>query len=125
MAASLKSEDYAPRVYEPEMGKHKTPSLRNVDLRPSPGFVKAYMHNGFFKSLEEVVHFCNARDAGQFPAAEYAATVDKDSLGNLGLTLDEEAAVVAFLMDAVRWIRAGVALVRLYSTIVRRQIARS
>ena len=79
------------------MGKHKTPSLRNVDLRPNPGFVKAYMHNGFFKSLEEVVHFCNARDVEQFPAAEYTATVDKDSLGNLGLTTDEEAAVVAFL----------------------------
>ena len=25
--------------------------------RPRPDFVKAYMHNGYFKSLKEVVHF--------------------------------------------------------------------
>ena len=93
----LKSESYAREVYEPEMGKHKTPSLRNVDLRPGPEFVKAYMHNGFFKSLDDVVHFCNARNVGQFPEAEYSATVDKEGLGNLGLTSDEETAIVAFL----------------------------
>lgn len=40
-----------------ELGKMKVPTLRNVDMRPSPGDVKAYMHNGAFKSLEEVVHF--------------------------------------------------------------------
>jgi hypothetical protein len=40
----------------------KAPSLRNVDLRPYPGFVKSYMHNGVFKSLEEVVHFYNKRN---------------------------------------------------------------
>ena len=39
----------------------KAPSLRNVDQRPYPGFVKSYMHNGVFKSLEEVVHFYNKR----------------------------------------------------------------
>ncbi|HMA42286.1 MAG TPA: cytochrome c peroxidase, partial [Gemmatimonadales bacterium] len=31
------------------LGKHKVPTLRNVDLRPSPDFVKAYGHNGYFK----------------------------------------------------------------------------
>jgi cytochrome c peroxidase len=43
-------------------GLFKAPSLRNVDLRPYPGFVKSYMHNGVFKSLEEVVHFYNKRN---------------------------------------------------------------
>src|SRR5205085_1521779 len=43
-------------------GKFKVPTLRNVDQRPSVDFVKAYGHNGFFKSLKEVVHFYNARD---------------------------------------------------------------
>ena len=42
-------------------GLFKTPSLRNVDQRPYPGFVRSYMHNGAFKSLEEVVHFYNKR----------------------------------------------------------------
>ena len=53
----LKSAGYTPEVYEPEMGKFKIPSLRNVDLRPSEDFVKAYGHNGFFKSLNEIVLF--------------------------------------------------------------------
>lgn len=46
----------------PEMGKHKVPTLRNVDLRPYPTAVKAYTHNGVFKSLQELVHFYNTRD---------------------------------------------------------------
>jgi cytochrome c peroxidase len=37
--------------------KFQVPTLRNVDMRPKPDFVKAYMHNGYFKSLKEVVHF--------------------------------------------------------------------
>jgi cytochrome c peroxidase len=40
----------------------KVPSVRNSDKRPSPDFVRAYMHNGVFKSLEEVVHFYNKRN---------------------------------------------------------------
>lgn len=43
-------------------GLFKAPSLRNVDKRPAAGFVKSYMHNGVFKSLEEVVHFYNKRN---------------------------------------------------------------
>jgi cytochrome c peroxidase len=42
-------------------GLFKAPSVRNVDQRPDPGFVRSYMHNGVFKSLEEVVHFYNKR----------------------------------------------------------------
>jgi cytochrome c peroxidase len=40
-----------------EMGRMKVPTLRNVDKRPSASFVKAYGHNGYFKSLEEIVRF--------------------------------------------------------------------
>jgi cytochrome c peroxidase len=40
-----------------ELGKMKVPTLRNVDKRPSAGFVKAYGHNGYFKSLDEIVRF--------------------------------------------------------------------
>lgn len=43
-------------------GLFKAPSLRNVAMRPHPGFVKSFMHNGVFKSLEEVVHFYNKRN---------------------------------------------------------------
>jgi cytochrome c peroxidase len=48
-------------------GTFKAPSLRNVDKRPSPSFVKAYMHNGAFKSLKEVVHFYNTRNLTTCP----------------------------------------------------------
>src|SRR6202171_5392585 len=43
-------------------GPFKTPSMRGADKRPSPDFVKAYMHNGVFKSLKDVVHFYNKRN---------------------------------------------------------------
>ena len=43
-------------------GLFKAPSLRGADKRPSPNFVKAYMHNGVFKSLEDVVRFYNKRN---------------------------------------------------------------
>ena len=43
-------------------GKHKVPTLRNVDLRTDEDFVKAFAHNGYFKSLEGIVHFYNTRD---------------------------------------------------------------
>jgi cytochrome c peroxidase len=95
-----------------ERGKMKVPTLRNVDLRPYEGAVKAYMHNGVFKSLEEVVRFYNTRDVlarcGPFasradwgvtcwPAPEVAENVNTGELGSLRLTAAEEAAVVAFL----------------------------
>lgn len=78
---------------------------------PSPAFVKAFGHNGVLKSLEEVVHFYNTRDTlpdcakvqepepGKtcWPAPEEPRTVQRASTGNLGLTPDEEAAIVAFM----------------------------
>jgi cytochrome c peroxidase len=110
LGAFLMSQGYAPEVYEPELGKVKVPTLRNVDLRPSAGFVKAFAHNGYFKSLKAIVHFYNTRDTlptcsnsaqtpglDCWPAPEYAPTVNHDELGNLGLTEEEEDAVVAFL----------------------------
>ena len=89
---------YQPFAAE-NLGKHKIPTLRNVDLRPSPGFVKAFMHNGYFKSLKDVVHFYNTRDkAGTpWPPPEIAANVNKTELGNLGLSDDEENAIVEFM----------------------------
>jgi cytochrome c peroxidase len=82
---------------EDELGKHRVPTLRNVDRRPYPEFVKAYGHNGFFKSLEEIVHFYNTRDVEDWPPPEVSVNVNTDELGDLGLTADEEAAIVAFL----------------------------
>ena len=84
--------------FESERGKHKVPSLRNVDKRPDPEFVKAYGHNGYFKSLEEITHFYNTRDVEEsWPAPEVADNVNTDELGDLGLTAEEEAAIVAFM----------------------------
>ena len=36
--------------------------MRNVAKAPLPGFVKAFGHNGYFKTLEGIVHFYNTRD---------------------------------------------------------------
>jgi cytochrome c peroxidase len=90
--------------------KFQVPTLRNVDMRPTPSFVKAYMHNGYFKSLKEVVHFYNTRDVlpkckpgdpGEkvtcWPEAEDSTNLNKRQLGNLKLTDQEEDALVAFL----------------------------
>jgi cytochrome c peroxidase len=95
------------------IGKHKVPTLRNVDLRPETAFAKAYMHNGYFKTLAGLVHFYNTRDVkaacpGPFterealvrncwPPPEVAANMNTDELGDLGLTSAEELAIVAFL----------------------------
>jgi cytochrome c peroxidase len=95
----LKDAGAKAEVYQKEWGKFKVPTLRNVDKRPTPNFVKAYGHNGYFKSLQDVVHFYNTRDVANAgsPASEYPDTVNKTEIGNLGLTPTEEAAVVAFL----------------------------
>jgi cytochrome c peroxidase len=81
------------------MGKHKVPTLRNVDQKPGNGFTKAYLHNGVFKSLKEVVHFYNTRDVvgENWPPPEVPENVNTEELGDLGLSNDEEDAIVAFL----------------------------
>lgn len=99
----LKSANYEENVYAIEWGKHKVPTLRNVALAPA-GTVKAFGHNGYFKSLEEIVHFYNTRDvpgAGwegePWPIPEVAANVNTAEMGDLGLSPREEAAIVAFM----------------------------
>jgi cytochrome c peroxidase len=108
----LSRPDYA-GMAEANAGKHKVPTLRNVDRRPTPTSVKAYGHNGYFKSLEAIVHFYNTRDvkprcmgdynesqalaADCWPAPEIEATVNRDELGDLGLTPAQEKAIVAFM----------------------------
>jgi len=90
-------DDYKDLAPE-NMGKHKVPTLRNVAKKPGNGFTKAYLHNGVFKSLKDVVHFYNTRDVKDWPAPEVAENVNSDELGNLGLTDAEEDAIVAFMM---------------------------
>jgi cytochrome c peroxidase len=95
----LKAAGYSKPVYLAEWGKHKVPTLRNVDLRPTKHFIKAYAHNGYFKSLEEIVHFYNTRDVpgAGWPAPEVADNINRAEMGNLGLNHGEELAIVAFL----------------------------
>lgn len=95
----LKASGRPESVYGREWGKQKVPTLRNVDKRPFKRFVKAYGHNGYFKSLQEVVHFYNTRDVpgAGWPAPEVADNVNKTELGNLGLSHGEELAIVKFL----------------------------
>jgi len=82
---------------EINMGKFKVPTLRNVDKRPGSHFTKAYCHNGYFTSLKELVHFYNTRDVESWPAPEVAQNINSSELGNLGLTDDDEDAIVLFL----------------------------
>lgn len=94
-------------------GKHKVPTLRNVDLRPNEGLLKAYGHNGYFKSIKGVVHFYNTRDTldacpqpvpeavamamNCWPEPEVMDNVNASELGSLGLSDAEEDAIVAFM----------------------------
>jgi len=106
--------DYAGYAEE-NMGKHKVPTLRNVGKwDPALGTeIKAYGHNGYFKSLEGIVHFYNTRDlkpacpgdyteaqalaANCWPAPEVAENVNTAELGSLHLTPAQEADLVAFM----------------------------
>ena len=113
--------DYGPYA-DANLGKQKVPTLRNVgkgsceaEAENPDCIVKAYAHNGYFKSLKGIVHFYNTRDIkpecpnsftteadalaqGCWPAPEVADNVNVDELGDLGLTPEEEDAIVAFLM---------------------------
>jgi cytochrome c peroxidase len=88
----------------------QVPTLRNVDKRPNPDFVKAYGHNGYFTSLKAIVHFYNTRDAlprcqphdpGEgtscWPAPETTDNMNTTKMGHLGLTDAEEDAIVSFM----------------------------
>jgi cytochrome c peroxidase len=88
----------------------QVPTLRNVDKRPYPTFVKAYGHNGYFTSLKQIVHFYNTRDVlprcqphdpGEgttcWPAPESAANMNTSKVGHLGLSGPEEDDLVRFM----------------------------
>jgi hypothetical protein len=55
--------------------------------------------NGYFATLYDIVHFYNTRDVpgAGWAAPEVPETVNMDELGNLGLTKNEELALVAFM----------------------------
>jgi cytochrome c peroxidase len=112
------------RQYAPTVdGQMQVPSLRDVASTPAkcptteapgPYFQKEFFHNGYLKSLKQVVHFYNTRDkyaervtSGHCPAGtiekvncwpmpEVPNNIDTTS-GNLGLTDREEDQIVAFL----------------------------
>ncbi|MCK7502159.1 MAG: hypothetical protein MZW92_78795 [Comamonadaceae bacterium] len=121
-ASSRRAPSYQRAAPRRTVGKHKVPTLRNVakgSCEADPAnprcIVKAYGHNGYFKSLKAIVHFYNTRDAKPrcaerldsrrrsrwsrncWPAPEVVANVNTAELGDLGLTPAEEAAIVAFL----------------------------
>jgi cytochrome c peroxidase len=90
-------------------GRFRTVTIRNVDKRPYPGFVKAYGQNGYFKSLKAIVHFYNTRDvlphcaAGSkgegvtcWPKPEFPRNLNTHCC-DLGLNDRQEDDLVAFL----------------------------
>jgi cytochrome c peroxidase len=72
-----------------DVGKFKVGSLRNIAVT-SP-----YMHNGMFKSLEEVIDFYNN------PAGIVADAINRDDLlsGSLSLTEEEKKDLKAFMVS--------------------------
>jgi len=109
----LESQAEWQKLAKKNMGKHKVPTIRNIDKRPDASFVKAYMHNGFFTTLKGVVHFYNTRDIkpvcpgpyteqkaiaeGCWPGGEVTENVNREELGDLKLTDEEEEAIVTFM----------------------------
>jgi cytochrome c peroxidase len=104
-------------------GQMQTSTARNVAMTPpqcptteapGPYFQKEFFHNGYIKSLKELVHFYNTRDVFPFPvtmghcpagktekvdcwpAPEVPENIDM-TVGKLGLTDAEENQIVAFL----------------------------
>src|SRR5882724_9540794 len=106
-------------------GQMQVSSARNVAMTPTrcptteapgPYFQKEFFHNGYIKSLKQLVHFYNTRDKPGFafdvtsghcpdgtiekvncwPRPDVPNNIDMTT-GNLGLTDQEENAIVAFL----------------------------
>ncbi|MGC4101497.1 cytochrome-c peroxidase [Ferruginibacter sp.] len=72
---------------ESDKGKFKIPGLRNIAV------TAPYMHNGMFKTLEEVVDYYN--DPKKF--VPDAINIDDDLKKPLGLTPNEKKDLIAFL----------------------------
>jgi cytochrome c peroxidase len=106
-------------------GQMQVSSARNVAMTPpqcptteapGPYFQKEFFHNGYIKSLKQLVHFYNTRDEPNFafdvtsghcpagtvekvncwPRPEVRNNIDMTT-GKLGLTDEEENQIVAFL----------------------------
>jgi len=105
-------------LYPQFQGKFQTSTVRDAAKVPYPGFVKAFMHNGYLTSLKEVVHFYNTRDVFPYPVQSGSCpsgTVEKvtcwpmpevsanlnTTIGNLKLNDGEENDLVAFLQTLV------------------------
>ena len=91
-----------------------TPTSCPTTEAPGPYFQKEFFHNGYIKSLKQLVHFYNTRDKYRFAVESGncpAGTVEKVTcwpdpevpqnldmtIGDLGLTDTEENQIVAFL----------------------------
>jgi cytochrome c peroxidase len=112
------------RQYAPTVdGQMQVVTARNAALTPpqcptteapGPYFQKGFFHNGYIKSLKQLVHFYNTRDKYAYlvtsghcppgttekvdcwPMPEVPNNIDMTS-GNLGLTDEEENQIVKFL----------------------------
>lgn len=106
----LETTSVDPGVARKQYGKMKVPTLRNVGKKPYQGFHKSFGHNGYFKSLDDIVRFYNIRDmlpvcsdvAGRpgtdcWPEPEVPLNINTKELGKLALTDEEERAIVAFM----------------------------
>jgi cytochrome c peroxidase len=104
-------------------GQMQTMTARNVGLTPpqcptteapGPYFQKEFFHNGYAKSLKQLVHFYNTRDMFPFPVTSGNCPAGKTekvdcwpmpevpnnidmTVGNLGLSDTEENQIVAFM----------------------------
>jgi cytochrome c peroxidase len=98
------------RLAPDNQARMQVPTLRNVDKRPSPEFVKAFGHNGYFTSLKSIVHFyntrdvlprCQPRDPGEgttcWPPPESTDNMNTTRVGSLGLSEADEDAIVRFM----------------------------
>jgi cytochrome c peroxidase len=107
-------------------GRQQVSTVRNVAMTPSqcptteagstPYFQKEFFHNGYIKSLKQLVHFYNTRDVYPFPVTSGhcpAGTTEKVdcwpmpevpnnidmTVGKLGLTDAEENQIVIIMQD--------------------------
>lgn len=72
---------------ENDLGKFKTPGLRNIAV------TAPYMHNGKFKTLEQVLTYYNNPDA----FVEDPVNIDDALKKPLGLSLQDKKDIIAFL----------------------------
>src|SRR3989441_7283280 len=123
---SAPNPDVSWRKFAPSVdGQFQVASTRNVAMTPpqcptteapGPYFQKEFFHNGYIKSLKQLVHFYNTRDVFPFdvtsghcpagktekvdcwprPEVPSTSTIDMTT-GKLGLTDQEENQIVAFL----------------------------